>query len=105
MDSIGWHFNVDRCLALILNEEEHQLNVEAEWCAESLKPIGKRLKPAERRGEAARVLLALPAALGRQAHGCHHAVAVYIETGAALNENVHSLLLPGGDKLPSGGAS
>ncbi len=66
--------------------------------AEALEPVGKRLQPAERGREAARLLLALPAALGRQAYGCHHAVAVSIETGTAFDENVHSLLLPGGDK-------
>src|SRR5207244_707905 len=63
--------------------------------AQALKPVGKRLQPAKRRGEAARLLLALPPALGRHAYGRHHAVAVYIQTGAALNENVH-LLPPSG---------
>jgi hypothetical protein len=49
---------------------------------------------ADRRAEATRVLLALPAPLTRQSHRRHHAIAVHIKTRAALDKNVHPFLLP-----------
>lgn len=39
VDAIGWHFGIDRCIALLLNE--HELSIGAEYYKEPLKPIGE----------------------------------------------------------------
>lgn len=42
VDAIGWHFGLDRCIALLLNEHDHELEIKAEYYKEPTKPIGKR---------------------------------------------------------------
>lgn len=41
VDAIGWHFGVDRCIVLLLNEKEHEMEIRAEYCREPLKPVGE----------------------------------------------------------------
>lgn len=42
VDAIGWHFGLDRAIALLFNEQEHQLEIKAEYYKEPLKPVGPR---------------------------------------------------------------
>lgn len=42
VDAIGWHFGLDRAIALLFNEQDHQLEVKAEYYKEPLKPVGPR---------------------------------------------------------------
>lgn len=42
VDAMGWHFGLDRAVALLFNEQDHQLEVKAEYYKEPLKPIGPR---------------------------------------------------------------
>ncbi len=42
VDAIGWHFGLDRCAALLLDEQEHELAIKAEYYREPLKPVGDR---------------------------------------------------------------
>src|SRR3990167_8268338 len=40
VDALGWQFNLDRCVALLM--DQHELKVKAEYFQDSLKPVGKR---------------------------------------------------------------
>lgn len=40
VDAIGWHFQLDRCIALLLNEEAHELEIKAEYFREPFKAVG-----------------------------------------------------------------
>lgn len=42
VEAIGWHFGLDRCIALLLNEQDHELEVRAEYAREPLRPMGTR---------------------------------------------------------------
>src|SRR5690606_26511439 len=40
VDAFGWHFGIDRCLILILDEREHEVAIQAEYRRDNLKPLG-----------------------------------------------------------------
>lgn len=41
VEAIGWHFGLDRCMAILLDEHEHALTVKAEFHKEPLKQFGE----------------------------------------------------------------
>lgn len=42
VDALGWQFNVDRAVALLLDSAEHELEIKAEYAREPMKTIGHR---------------------------------------------------------------
>src|SRR5207302_11178015 len=42
VEALGWHFNLDRCCALIIDGQQHELAVKAEYVREAEKPVGEK---------------------------------------------------------------
>ncbi|HEY9790654.1 MAG TPA: GAF domain-containing protein, partial [Candidatus Obscuribacterales bacterium] len=42
VDALGWQFSLDRAVALVMDEGEHELKIKAEYRKDQLPPVGKR---------------------------------------------------------------
>jgi GAF domain-containing protein/DNA-binding CsgD family transcriptional regulator len=42
VDALGWQFSLDRAVALVMDEGEHELKIKAEYRKDHLAPVGKR---------------------------------------------------------------